>query len=151
MKSNGLFAQLIEQAKADLRAEGFGDAEIRLDAFLDLRYAGQGYELTVPCPLPPLKKSDLDLMRQRFDTQHEQASGHKAETRAGGVGQSAADFLRARAPGKTFSGKGDGKKQLTKRRPAREKSTSESSMACSTARSMRGIGWNQDTRFPARR
>ena len=77
---NGLFAQLIEQAKADLRAEGFRDAEIRLDAFLDLRYAGQGYELTVPCPLPPLKKSDLDLMRQRFDTQHEQASGHKAET-----------------------------------------------------------------------
>jgi N-methylhydantoinase A len=77
---NGLFAQLIEQAKADLRTEGFDDAEIRLDAFLDLRYAGQGYELTVPCPLPPLKKSDLDLMRQRFDTQHEQASGHKAET-----------------------------------------------------------------------
>jgi N-methylhydantoinase A len=77
---NGLFAQLIEQAKVDLRAEGFEDAEIRLDAFLDLRYAGQGYELTVPCLPPPLKKSDLDLMRQRFDTQHEQASGHKAET-----------------------------------------------------------------------
>jgi len=77
---NGLFAQLTEQAKADLVAEGFLDAEIRLDAFLDLRYAGQGYELTVPCPAPPLKKSDLELMRQRFDTQHEQASGHKAET-----------------------------------------------------------------------
>jgi N-methylhydantoinase A len=77
---NGLFAQLIEQAKADLRAEGFGDSEIRIDAYLDMRYAGQGYELTVPCPLPPLKASDLDLMRQRFDTQHEQASGHKAET-----------------------------------------------------------------------
>lgn len=77
---NGLFAQLTEQAKADLVAEGFLDAEIRLDAFLDLRYAGQGYELTVPCPAPPLKKSDLELMRQRFDAQHEQASGHKAET-----------------------------------------------------------------------
>ncbi len=77
---NGLFAQLTEQAKADLIGEGFLDAEIRLDAFLDLRYAGQGYELTVPCPAPPLKKSDLELMRQRFDIQHEQASGHKAET-----------------------------------------------------------------------
>jgi len=60
--------------------EAHADAEIRLDAFLDLRYAGQGYELTVPCPVPPLKQSDLELMRQRFDTQHEQASGHKAET-----------------------------------------------------------------------
>ena len=77
---NDLFAQLTEQAKADLIGEGFLDAEIRLDAFLDLRYAGQGYELTVPCPAPPLKKSDLELMRQRFDIQHEQASGHKAET-----------------------------------------------------------------------
>jgi N-methylhydantoinase A len=77
---NGLFAKLMEQAKAELGSEGFQDAEIKIDAFLDLRYAGQGYELTVPCPLPPLKQSDLDLMRQRFDTQHEQASGHKAET-----------------------------------------------------------------------
>ncbi|HXV84173.1 MAG TPA: hydantoinase/oxoprolinase family protein, partial [Candidatus Binatia bacterium] len=77
---NSLFAQLIEHAKADLSAEGFNDAEIKLEAFLDLRYAGQGYELTVPCPAPPLKPSDLELMRQRFDAQHEQASGHKAET-----------------------------------------------------------------------
>jgi len=45
-----------------------------------LRYAGQGYELTVPSPLPPLKAADLDLMRQRFDNQHEQAHGHKAES-----------------------------------------------------------------------
>src|SRR5262249_27766329 len=47
---NGLFAQLIDQAKADLHAEGFHDSEIKIDALLDLRYAGQGYELTVPCP-----------------------------------------------------------------------------------------------------
>ncbi|HEU4341440.1 MAG TPA: hydantoinase/oxoprolinase family protein [Candidatus Binatia bacterium] len=77
---NNLFAQLIEQAKADLSAEGFRDDEIRIDFFFDLRYAGQGYELTVPCPAPPLKRQDLTLMRERFDAQHEQASGHKAET-----------------------------------------------------------------------
>src|SRR5438034_1021929 len=77
---NNLFAQLIERAKADLNAEGFQDREIKIEPFLDLRYAGQGYELTVPCPMPPLKPEDLKLMRQRFDTQHEQASGHKAET-----------------------------------------------------------------------
>ncbi|HEX7228944.1 MAG TPA: hydantoinase/oxoprolinase family protein, partial [Candidatus Binatia bacterium] len=43
-------------------------------------YAGQGYELTVPCPMPPLIKHDLVEMRGRFDTLHEQNSGHKAET-----------------------------------------------------------------------
>jgi len=77
---NRLFSQLIAQAKTDLRAEGFSDNEILLHAFLDLRYAGQGYELTVPSPTPPLKTSDLDLMRRRFDSQHERAHGHKAES-----------------------------------------------------------------------
>lgn len=77
---NDLFAQLIEQAKTDLRGEGFHDNEIKMAPYLDLRYAGQGYELTVPCVMPPLKRDDLALMRRRFDTQHEQASGHKAET-----------------------------------------------------------------------
>jgi N-methylhydantoinase A len=77
---NRLFAQLVDQAKSDLRGEGFTESEMELNAFLDLRYAGQGYELTVPCPTPPLKPEDLTLMRQRFDTQHELASGHKAET-----------------------------------------------------------------------
>jgi N-methylhydantoinase A len=77
---NGLFAQLIDQAKSDLKGEGFADKEIALNAFLDLRYAGQGYELTVPAPLPPFKREDLDEMRRRFDAQHEQAHGHKAES-----------------------------------------------------------------------
>ena len=77
---NGLFAQLTAQANSDLRSEGFVDSEIVLHPFLDLRYAGQGYELTVPSPMPPLKPTDLDLMRHRFHNQHEQAHGHKAES-----------------------------------------------------------------------
>ena len=77
---NHLFSQLIEQAKADLYDEGFHAGEIKLEPYLDLRYAGQGYELTVPCSMPPLTKQDLIIMRERFDTLHEQNSGHKAET-----------------------------------------------------------------------
>jgi N-methylhydantoinase A len=77
---NPMFGQLIDQAKTDLYGEGFRDSEIKMEPYLDLRYAGQGYELTVPCPMPPLSKDDLALMRDRFDTVHEQNSGHKAET-----------------------------------------------------------------------
>jgi N-methylhydantoinase A len=77
---NHLFQQLIEQAKQDLHAEGFINEEIKIEPYMDLRYAGQGYELTVPCPMPPLTHHDLTLMRGRFDTLHEQNSGHKAET-----------------------------------------------------------------------
>ena len=53
--------------------------QIALNASLDLRYVGQGYELTVPAPLPPLQRSHIDVLRQRFDSLHEQAFGHKAE------------------------------------------------------------------------
>jgi len=77
---NELFSRLIAQANADLRAEGFRDEEIALRHFLDLRYAGQGYELTVPATPPPFTPEDLELMRRRFDLQHEQAHGHKAES-----------------------------------------------------------------------
>ena len=45
---NHMFHQLIERAKADLQSEGFSDEEIKIEPYLDLRYAGQGYELTVP-------------------------------------------------------------------------------------------------------
>jgi N-methylhydantoinase A len=77
---NPMFHQLIERAKADLESEGFTDEEIKIEPYLDLRYAGQGYELTVPCSMPPLTKHDLLMVRQHFDTMHEQNSGHKAES-----------------------------------------------------------------------
>jgi len=77
---NHMFHQLTERAKADLQSEGFTEVEIKIEPYLDLRYAGQGYELTVPCTMPPLTKHDVLMMRQRFDTMHEQNSGHKAES-----------------------------------------------------------------------
>ena len=77
---NHMFHQLIERAKADLKSEGFSDEEIKIEPYLDLRYAGQGYELTVPSSMPPYTKHDLTLMRSLFDTMHEQNSGHKAES-----------------------------------------------------------------------
>jgi N-methylhydantoinase A len=77
---NRLFDELIEQATRELHGEGFANDEIKIEPYLDLRYAGQGYELTVPCVMPPLKQEDVTVMRRRFDTLHEQNSGHKAET-----------------------------------------------------------------------
>ncbi len=77
---NALFDPLMEQAREELSEEGFPDDAIVLTPFLDLRYAGQGYELTVPCPLPPLGPDDLERAQQRFHAIHEQAHGHKAES-----------------------------------------------------------------------
>jgi N-methylhydantoinase A len=43
-----LFGPLKEHARADLHAEGFAEEQIALLPALDMRYAGQSYELTIP-------------------------------------------------------------------------------------------------------
>lgn len=77
---NKQFSELGERATAELVAEGFSQKEIQIAYFMDMRYSGQGYEITVPAPSGHFDKSTLDIMRSRFDTQHERLFGHKAET-----------------------------------------------------------------------
>jgi len=43
-----VFARLEERARADLQAEGFPPDRIRLSRFVDVRYAGQAFELSLP-------------------------------------------------------------------------------------------------------
>jgi N-methylhydantoinase A len=43
-----VFRPLEDAARADLRAEGVPTAEVRVERWLDARYAGQSYELQVP-------------------------------------------------------------------------------------------------------
>jgi len=42
------FAALIREGHAQMRAEGFSPGSVRIDRTLDMRYAGQSYELNVP-------------------------------------------------------------------------------------------------------
>jgi N-methylhydantoinase A len=44
------FAALERVGQRELRAEGFAPRQIRVERLLDMRYAGQAYELTVPAP-----------------------------------------------------------------------------------------------------
>src|SRR5215208_6985792 len=46
---NGMFARLEDLASDELREDGFASAAIRIQRSLDMRYAGQGYEITMPC------------------------------------------------------------------------------------------------------
>src|SRR5262249_59371958 len=46
---DAMFARLAEQAVAELTADGFGEAQIGLQRAVDMRYAGQGDEITIPC------------------------------------------------------------------------------------------------------
>jgi N-methylhydantoinase A len=70
----GMFDELSAQALDELRSDGFADDHIRIERALDLRYAGQGYEIAVPCPAP----ADLQELRLAFDRQHKAMFGHMA-------------------------------------------------------------------------
>ena len=72
-----IFNELEERARSMLEAEGFRADEIVLRRSLDMRYAGQGYELTVPCD-EPLRPGALRALRETFDRMHKEAFGHTA-------------------------------------------------------------------------
>jgi N-methylhydantoinase A len=75
---NTMFQRLSAQAVEELHRDGFAADRIRVERALDLRYAGQGYELAVPCPAEPLQAFDLEQLRVTFDQQHKTMFGHMA-------------------------------------------------------------------------
>jgi len=73
----GVFANLQSHAERDLHDEGFAGAQIGIERALDMRYAGQGYEITIPCEFP-LNAKSLAKLRAQFDENHKQMFGHTA-------------------------------------------------------------------------
>jgi N-methylhydantoinase A len=77
-----MFARLMLEALADLRRDGFAIDRICLDRAVDMRYAGQGYEVTVPCGEDALRAGGIATLRRRFDEAHKQMFGHMAPDQA---------------------------------------------------------------------
>ncbi len=71
-----VFAQLETQAREDLRRDGFVGSEIRIERALDMRYAGQGYEITLSCTANETRT--LADVRKKFDIEHKSQFGHSA-------------------------------------------------------------------------
>lgn len=69
---NELFKPLLNQAYKDLTKEGFSRQNIQLLRFLDLRYVGQSYELTVPASA---------RFRRDFNRLHQQRYNYADENR----------------------------------------------------------------------
>jgi N-methylhydantoinase A len=94
-EASGHFAALAEEARRELLEEGFGERQIGFEYGLDMRYAGQGYEITVPVKSGALSDSDVAAVRRSFDDIHKQLFGHSAPGepvevvtyRVAGVGQ----------------------------------------------------------------
>src|SRR6266540_3467820 len=45
---------------------------------IDMRYAGQGYEITIACRDDLVRDGSLEVLREKFDQQHKLMFGHSA-------------------------------------------------------------------------
>jgi len=75
---HAMFARLAATAEAELREDGFAPDQIRIERALDMRYAGQGYEIAMPCSPPDLQEKGIAGLRRQFDAQHRAMFGHMA-------------------------------------------------------------------------
>ena len=74
------FTTLEERAAKELQEEDLGDEDKHFLREVDLRYAGQGYELRVPIEgIPtPLDTAGFAALAERFHERHEAVHGHAA-------------------------------------------------------------------------
>jgi N-methylhydantoinase A len=68
-------AELVGRA----REEGFPEAAVACAAFVDLRYAGQSSELTVPLPSLSVTDGTLRAAEAAFEAEFERTYGHRGE------------------------------------------------------------------------
>ncbi len=79
-----MFAALEAKARADIETEGLDAACAHYARELDLRYAGQGYELRTPLDglfVGCVSAATLAAARARFDERHAEIHGHSAKDR----------------------------------------------------------------------
>ncbi len=84
-RANQVFAEMRQTAMRELDDEGLNHDDAAFERELDLRYAGQGYELRVPLVGTPeelVSKDILTAMRARFDEEHRRIHGHAATENA---------------------------------------------------------------------
>jgi N-methylhydantoinase A len=78
------FRALEAKARDDIVSEGLNEADARFARELDLRYAGQGYELRTPLDglfAEQITAATLAGARARFDERHAHIHGHSAKDR----------------------------------------------------------------------
>jgi len=73
------FAALDERAAAWFAQENIAALRRRIARTVDMRYAGQNYELAVPLPEGPITAGTLDLLAEGFAAAHQRMYGFLAE------------------------------------------------------------------------
>jgi N-methylhydantoinase A len=75
---NAAWDELVAEARAQLQAEGFSRARMRIQRQASLHYQGQSFDLTVPVPDGVLDRAALARLEEAFGQEHERTYGHRA-------------------------------------------------------------------------
>jgi N-methylhydantoinase A len=73
------FADFVERGERRLAAERLDPDRIQFERSVDLRYAGQSFELSVPVPGGPVDADAMATVRERFHERHRRRYGHAYE------------------------------------------------------------------------
>ena len=73
------FADFVERGERRLGAERLDPARVQFERSVDLRYAGQSFELSVPVPDGPVDEDAMSTVAERFHDRHRQRYGHAYE------------------------------------------------------------------------
>ena len=85
---NDAWDRMAAEAVAQLRADGFTPAQMRIRRAANMHYQGQTFELTVPVTDGPLDPKAIRGLEEAFGQEHERTYGHRAGPgRAGGTRQ----------------------------------------------------------------
>ena len=116
------FDYLKQRARVEAEAEGTAWERIELQCSLDLRYVGQGYELTIPCGEGAPDDKALAMIRRNFDEVHNQVYGHAAPEKEVEIVNfrisSVAPLPKLHLPGSAPRASGNADQALTGRRQA---------------------------------
>lgn len=72
---NAVAEELVDQARAEMRAEGFADKEIEIARSADFRFLGQAFELTMGLPDRPVTVEDAPELAKQFFGLYERTYG----------------------------------------------------------------------------
>jgi N-methylhydantoinase A len=70
------FDEFVERGREQLADENLAESQMRFERSVDLRYAGQSFELSVAVPDGPVDAEAKAAIRDRFHARHRQRYGH---------------------------------------------------------------------------
>ncbi|MFH1003509.1 MAG: hydantoinase/oxoprolinase family protein, partial [Chloroflexota bacterium] len=75
--ANRGWEELEADARAEIKAGGYGDVNVVIERYVDARYIGQASELILPVPWTPLKPEQVPQLIDRFHAEHLATYAHQ--------------------------------------------------------------------------